>query len=366
MKIPFVDLKAQYESIKSEIDSAITEVISNSSFVGGRVVQEFEEAFASYIGVDYCVSCANGTDSMEIILKAMGIGSGDEVIVPANSWISTAEVVNNVGAEPVFVDVLPDEYTINPELIELAITSKTRAIIPVHLYGLPARMPEIMKLAARFGLKVIEDCAQAHGAEIAGKKVGAFGHAGSFSFYPGKNLGAYGDAGGIVTDDQELAIRCKQIGNHGQLKKHDHQVIGRNSRMDAIQAAVLNVKLTYLNEWSQKRIIAAHCYSDLLAEKICCPTTPKEYKHVFHLYVVRLGDRKRVMEAFTNAGIGYGIHYPRPLPFVSAYAYQGHEPSEYPVADALSKQILSLPIFPEISELQLKQVSEALIHSRGE
>lgn len=364
MSVPFVDLKAQYYTIKSEIDTAINAVLENTSFIGGSSVTNFENQFAQYIGIDHCVACANGTDSMEIILSAMGIGAGDEVIVPANSWISTAEVVNNVGAEPVFVDVLESEYTINPDLIERAITNKTKAIIPVHLFGLPARMKEIMTIANRYGLKVIEDCAQAHGAAIEGKKIGTFGDASSFSFYPGKNLGAYGDAGGMLTNDNQLAQRMRMIGNHGQLRKHDHQIIGRNSRMDTMQAAILEVKLPYLDQWVKDRNRVAALYDQFLGGNVVKPIKPIGFDHAFHLYVVRSSKRANLQASFDAAGVGHGVHYPTPLPLLPAYAYKKHSESDFPLATKLSKEIISLPIFPEMTEDQVALVS-SIINQAG-
>lgn len=357
MSIPFVDLKAQYNSIKGEIDEAIAGVLDSTSFIGGDIVLNFEKEFAEYLGAKYCVGCANGTDSMEIILKAMGIGSGDEVLVPANSWISTAEVVNNVGAEPVFIDVLEGEYTINPDLIEAAITSRTKAIIPVHLYGLPARMPEIMALAKSHNLLVIEDCAQAHGASIHGQKVGTFGHAASFSFYPGKNLGAYGDAGGIATDNEDLAITCRMIGNHGQLSKHDHQLVGRNSRMDTMQAAILRAKLPHLDKWVEARNQVAQWYEQNLADDIIKPLSISDYYHAYHLYVIRSKEREKLLPILKKADIGFAIHYPTPLPLVKAYEYKGLKPEDFPVASELSKEIVSLPMYAEMGLENVKYVS---------
>lgn len=358
MSIPFVDLKAQYESIKPEIDAAIQQVIDTTSFIGGGKITAFEKAFAEYVGIGHCIGCANGTDAIEIALTALGIGAGDEVIVPANSWISTSEAVNNVGAEPVFVDYVEKEYTIDPDLIEDAITDHTKAIIPVHLYGLPARMKEIKSIARKYDLKVIEDCAQAHGAAIDGKKVGSFGDVATFSFYPGKNLGAYGDAGAMVTNDEALAEKMKMLSNHGQLKKHDHRVIGRNSRLDTIQAAILLAKLPYLEEWIRSRSQIAKWYRDYLKEEVSSPIVPKNYNHVYHLYVIRTKTRDALMRTFDDAGIGYAVHYPTPLPFVKAYLYQGKEYEDFPVAHKLSKEIISLPLYPEMTEEQVKEVCD--------
>lgn len=355
MSIPFVDLKAQYESIKGDIDSAIASVIDQSSFIGGDIVKEFEIAFASYVGVNHCVGVANGTDAIEIALKAFGIGDGDEVIVPALTWISTAGAVNNVGAKPVFVDVLEAERTIDPTLIDEKITERTKAIIPVHLYGLSARMDEILEISSRNGLKVIEDCAQAHGALYKKQKVGTIGDVGTFSFYPGKNLGAYGDAGGLVTNDSQIAEKCRMLSNHGQLKKHHHKIIGRNSRLDSMQAAILKAKLPYLDEWIQRRKQVAEWYHAKL-QSVTKPVIPDEMNHVFHLYVIQSPRRDEIMAALKAASIGCAIHYPTPLPFLDCYSYQRYQKGDFPVAEKLCLEILSLPIFPELSEAQVEWV----------
>ena len=359
MSVPYADLKAQYLSIKPEIDSAIEDCINKTAFIGGSVIKEFEDAFVNFTGANYCVGCANGTDAIEIALKALGVGVGDEVLVPALTWISTAGAVNNIGAEPVFVDVLEDERTIDPSLIEAKITAKTRAIIPVHLYGLPARMNEIMEIAKRHDLKVIEDSAQAHGAEIDGKKIGSFGHIATYSFYPGKNLGAYGDAGGITTNDEELAKTCKMITNHGQVVKHEHQIIGRNSRLDTIQAAILKVKLPFLDEWTEKRISIARQYNSIL-KSVKTPVIPESYRHVFHVYAIQSKQRDDLKKALDGADIGNTIHYPNPLPHVASYAYKGHKKGDFPVAEKLSREILSIPMFAEMTEEQMEKVSNVI------
>ncbi|MEQ8629286.1 DegT/DnrJ/EryC1/StrS family aminotransferase [Ekhidna sp.] len=359
MSIPFVDLKAQYESIKVEIDEVISSVINQTSFIGGDVIKAFESDFAEYVGTDHCIGVANGTDAIEIALKALGIGEGDEVIVPALTWISTAGAVNNVGAEPVFVDVLEKERTINPDLIEEKITKRTKAIIPVHLYGLPARMDPIIAIARKHGLKVLEDCAQAHGAEIEGKRVGSFGDIATFSFYPGKNLGAYGDAGGIVTDDEHLASVCRMLSNHGQLKKHDHRIIGRNSRLDTIQAAVLKAKLSHLEKWTTARIQVAKWYTERL-KGVTKPMVPSDTRHVYHLYVIQSTGRKGLMNKLKEVNIGCAIHYPTPLPHLNSYSYKGHKKGDFPVAEKLCSEILSLPIFPEMIEDEVDWVSEVI------
>lgn len=358
MEVPFVDLKAQYQSIKPEIDGAIARIIEQTAFVGGPIVREFEEAFAERIGAPYCIGCGNGTDSMEIILETMEIGPGDEVIVPANSWISTSEVVSRVGAKPVFVDVEPEHYTIDVNLIADKITSNTRAIIPVHLYGHPADMPAIMKIADTHDIKVIEDCAQAHLAAIEDKKVGTYGIAASFSFYPGKNLGAYGDAGCILTQDAALAARMRMLANHGQQGKHNHLIEGRNSRLDTMQAAILQAKLPFLEEWTERRAENAEVYTRLLEdyEQVKAPRVREEYRHVFHLYVVRVQNRDVVMRGLKNAGVQAAIHYPTALPLLPAYEEHGYTIADFPVAGAYQDEILSLPMYPELTMEQIEYV----------
>ena len=355
MSVPFVDLKTQYLSIKEEIDEAISNILNTTQFIGGQIKTDFENSFAEYIGVDHCVSCGNGTDSLELAMQALGIGKGDEVIVPAHTWISSAETVNNVGAEPVFVDILSDEYTIDPRLIEAKISSRTKAIMPVHMYGLPARMTEIMDIASKHRLKIIEDCAQAHGASIKGKTVGTFGDAASFSFYPGKNLGAYGDAGAVITNNQVLADDIRRLANHGQLAKHDHKIIGRNSRLDTLQAAVLSVKLHHVEDWTEQRIANAAKYSSLL-KTVKTPIVPEGYRHVYHLYVIQLGNRDTLMSKLKAQGIGCAIHYPTALPFVEAYKYKGHVEKDFPIASQVTSQILSLPMYAELVEDDIENV----------
>jgi dTDP-4-amino-4,6-dideoxygalactose transaminase len=357
MAVPFVDLRAQYLRIQSEIDQAISQVLESTQFIGGEKVKEFEQSFANFFGVKSCVGCANGTDAIEMALQALGIGKGDEVIVPALTWISTAEAVNNVGAEPVFVDILPGEYTINPELIEEKISKKTKAIIPVHLYGLPARMPRIMAIANAHGLTVIEDCAQAHGAKINGKMVGTFGEVATFSFYPGKNLGAYGDAGAVITQNGALAEHVRRISNHGQLTKHDHVVFGRNSRLDTLQAAIILAKLPHLTEWTKSRQQVAAWYADDLKR---APNVPEGFEHVYHLFVVEVDDRPTLIERLKKAEIGFGVHYPVALPFLQAYAYKKHTPSDFPMAHHVTQRIISLPMYAELTREQVKKVCDAM------
>lgn len=361
MTIPFVDLHAQYLTIKAEVDAAIAAVISDTAFVGGKYVKEFEAQFAAYIGITHCIGCANGTDAIEILLEAMDIGAGDEVIVPAHTWISTAEAVTRVGAKVVFVDTHPTLYTIDVTKIEAKITSQTRAIIPVHLYGLPAEMDEILAIANRYDLKVLEDCAQAHASQYKGKNIGTFGHAASFSFFPGKNLGAYGDAGAMVTNDETIATRARTIANHGRLGKHDHALEGRNSRMDGLQAAILSVKLPYLDAWTEARRHHASIYDRFLEDTaLPLPIAPVYSRHVYHLYVVQVNNREAIQTHLHNVGIATGIHYPIALPFLKAYAYLESKPQDFPVAFREMVRLLSLPMYPELTEALISNICKEL------
>lgn len=352
--VPFVDLHAQYLTIKDEIDAAIADVISSSSFIRGPYVDRFEASFADAIGAAHCISCANGTDALYIAMSALGLSHGDEVIVPAMSWISTSETVTQAGGRVVFCDIDPITQTLDPEKLSEAITSRTVGIIPVHLYGHPARMDRIMEIATAQGLWVLEDCAQAHLAEFQGRKVGTFGVAGTFSFYPGKNLGAMGDAGGIVTSEPELAARMEMFARHGGLKKHDHQIEGINSRLDGLQAAILNVKLSYLPAWTERRRALAERYDKLLAglDGVTRPVEADWVTHVWHVYQIRVADRDGLMQHLKAQGVQSGVNYPNALPFLSCYAHLGHAPENFPQAYALGKQTLSLPLFPEMTEAQ--------------
>ena len=358
MNIPFVDLKKQYQSIKSEIDLAIQSVINETAFIKGKYVQNFEKEFAKANDVTHCISCGNGTDAIYITLKALGVGSGDEVITVANTWISTAETISQTGAKPVFVDINPDYYTIDVSKIEEKITNKTKAIIPVHLFGQPAQMDSIIDICNRHNLFLVEDCAQAHFAEWNGKKVGNFGVAGTFSFFPGKNLGAYGDAGCIITNDDILADKMRMFANHGALIKHQHKMEGINSRMDGIQAAILSAKLPHILKWSADRLNAAIFYNNKLEEisGVFPPIIHSDVKHVFHLYVIRTKERSNLQSHLKENGIATGIHYPTPLPFLDAYKYLNHNPKDFPIAFDYKNQILSLPIFPEITKNQIDYV----------
>jgi dTDP-4-amino-4,6-dideoxygalactose transaminase len=361
MNVPFVDLKVQYLSIKSEIDGAIQAVINDTAFIGGKYVEAFEKAYAAKYGVKHCVSCANGTDAIYISLKALGIGPGDEVITVANSWISTSETITQTGARPVFVDI--DEYFhIDPDKIEKKLTRRTKAVIPVHLYGQPAAVDRVKEICDRRGLPMIEDCAQSHFATIQGRKTGTFGLAGTFSFYPGKNLGAYGDGGAIITDDDDFARRARLFANHGSLKKHIHEIEGINSRLDAIQAAVLTVKLKYIEDWNQARHAHGLKYNDLLAgvPAVKPPKLRPDAFHIFHIYSLRAPRRDELADFLKSRGISTGIHYPTALPFMPAYSYLKHRPSDFPVAYACQGEIISLPMYPELSDEQIEYVVGAI------
>jgi dTDP-4-amino-4,6-dideoxygalactose transaminase len=356
--VPFANLYAQYLSIKSEIDVAVADVIATSAFIRGPHVDAFEAEFAAAVGTSHCVSCANGTDALYIVMRALGLKQGDEIITTAHSWISTSETISQAGGKVVFCDTDDDTFTIDANRIEMLITRRTVGIIPVHLYGQPADMDAIMAIAERHHLWVIEDCAQAHLARYKGRSVGTFGVAGTFSFYPGKNLGAMGDAGAIVTKDADLALRMAMFARHGGLAKGDHQIEGINSRLDGLQAAVLNVKLRRLREWTEARQTIAARYNKRLGalNGLVVPKTEIGREHVFHLYVIRHHARDALAGHLKSRGIQTVINYPVALPFLPAYARFGHRPEEFPVAHHNQSSILSLPMFPEMSDAQIERV----------
>lgn len=360
--IPFVDLYAQYLTIKEDIDRAIETVIKDSAYIGGKTVQDFEKAYAADYGVSNCLSVANGTDAIYIALRMLGIGEGDEVITTAHSWISTSEAVSQTGAKPVFVDV-DEYYIIDADLIESRITPRTKAIIPVHLCGQAANMTKIMDIARKHSLLVMEDCAQSHYAEWNGQRVGTFGIASTFSFYPGKNLGAYGDAGAILTNDDALASKMRMFANHGALKKHDHHIEGINSRLDGMQAAILSAKLPHIHQWTRARQKVASWYNELLGGQagITLPAVREGASHVFHLYMVQVGNREAVMKALGEQGVQTAVHYPVPLPLMKAYDYLSPEERLCPVAEKNKDRIMSLPIYPEITRAQVEYVAQTLI-----
>lgn len=356
MKVPFVDLHAQYLSIKAEIDSAIGEVIAQSAFIRGKHVDAFEQAWGRILKVKHCVSCANGTDALYIAMRGLGVKTGDEVITTAHSWIATSETITQTGGRVVFCDTQEDTFNVDPRLIEAKITKATVGIIPVHLCGQPADMDEIMAIAKKHNLWVIEDCAQAHLATYKGKLVGTFGDAATFSFYPGKNLGAYGDAGCIVTNDDTLADWTATFARHGG--KGEHVMEGINSRMDGLQAAILNVKLPHLPAWTMVRRRVAARYNELLND-VDGLTTPKvggDRSHVYHLYVVATDKRDSLKKALADSEITTSLNYPKALPFYPAYAYLGHKPADFPAAYRNQSRILSLPIFPEMTDEMIEYV----------
>jgi dTDP-4-amino-4,6-dideoxygalactose transaminase len=362
MNIPFVDLKAQYQSIKPSMDEMISNVINETAFIGGKYVKEFEAKFATVYGVQHVISCANGTDSLYIIMRSLGIGLGDEVITAANSWISSSETIGQTGATPVFVDCDEQYMSMDIAQLEAAITAKTKALIVVHLHGQICEMDAIEQLAKKHGLYVIEDCAQSHFSEYKGKRAGAMGIAGSFSFYPGKNLGAYGDAGAIITNNTELAEKCKMYARHGALKKHQHQIEGINSRLDGLQAAILSAKLPHILNWTSARIRCADVYDQLLSQipSIVTPKRRENSRHTFHLYVIRAENRDGLAQHLKECNIETAIHYPNALPNLPAYKYLGHLFDSFPVASAYQNQILSLPIYPELSREQINYVVESI------
>lgn len=367
MKVPFADLHAQYLSIKPEIDATIAEVICNSAFIRGPFVQRFEEEFAAEMEATHCISCANGTDSLHIAMHALGVLPGDEVIVPAHTWISTASMVKQAGGSVVFCDTDRDTYTMDPAALEALITPRTVGIIPVHLNGQPADMDAIMTVARKHKLWVLEDCAQAHLARYKGKLVGTFGDAASFSFYPGKNLGAMGDAGALTTSDASLARRMAVYARHGGLVKNAHEIEGLNSRLDGLQAAILTVKLPYLAKWTKARQHVAVSYAERLAEApgLDLPLVADGREHVFHIYTVR-HERRDALAAFLNEhGIQTSINYPTALPFVPAYAHLGHVPGDFPNAYCNQSRILALPIFPEMRLEQVNAVCDAIKEFAG-
>ena len=360
MKIPFVDLKAQYHAIRSEIDDAISQVIQNSAFIGGKYLKAFEQHYAEYLGVKHCIGVGNGTDAISIVLFALGIGQGDEVITAANSFIASSEAITQVGARVVFVDCCAGNYLIDPVKIEEKITANTKAIMPVHLYGQPADMDAIRALAEKYGLRIIEDAAQAHGAYYKGKRAGTLGDCATFSFYPGKNLGAYGDGGAVVTDDDDVARKARMYANHGRVEKYNHEFEGMNSRLDGLQAAILDVKLRHLDAWNARRQTVARMYDEGLQGVVPTPERLPDVEPVYHLYVVRVPEREKVRDALSQRGISTGIHYPIPLPFLNAYTYLGHELADFPVSAEYQSQLLSLPMYGDMMDEQVEYVIQQL------
>ena len=358
MKVPFVDLHTQYLSIKAEIDSAMAEVIAQSAFIRGKHVDAFEQAWAELLKVKHCISCANGTDALYVVMRGLGVRPGNEVITTAHSWIATSETITQAGGRVVFCDTEEDTFNIDPRLIEAKITKATVGIIPVHLCGQPADMDEIMVIARKHNLWVIEDCAQAHLATYKGRLVGTFGNAATFSFYPGKNLGAYGDAGCIVTNDDALADWTATFARHGG--KGEHVMEGINSRMDGLQAAILNVKLPHLPAWTTARRRVAARYNELLSgiDNLTTPKVGDERSHVYHLYVIATDKRDALKKALADSEITTSLNYPKALPFYPAYAYLAQKPADFPTAYYNQSRILSLPIFPEMTDVMIEYVAD--------
>ena len=363
MTVPLMDLKAQYHDIKDDIDAAIQKTLDETSFIGGKDVQKFEEEFKLLTGPGHVITCANGTDSMEMILKAMHIGEGDEVIVPAHTWISTSEVVINSGATPVFADVAYDHCCLTISHIESKITPRTRAIIVVHLYGYPAPVDKIVAFASERGIKVIEDCAQAHGSGINSNFIGTFGDAASYSFYPGKNLGCYGDGGAVFTKDAQLATQIRMLSNHGQLEKHHHKIHGRNSRLDTLQARILSAKLPYLENWILEKNKLALLYHEQLkgvAEIELPAFVDSPDLHSWHLYVIKTKRRAELIEFLKQKGISTGIHYPKAIPFQSCYQDFNYSPDDIPNTFKLQSEVLSLPMYAELTPEQISYCTTSI------
>ena len=355
--IPFLDLKAQYRQIKPEIDDAIARAVESAQFVLGPDVAAFEERFAAYCNVGHCRAVNTGTSALHLALLAAGIGPGDEVITVSMTFVATTAAVLYTGARPVFVDVDPVTWTMNPALIEAAITPRTKAILPVHLHGLMADMDPIVAIARRHGLVVIEDAAQAHGAEYKGRRAGSIGDLGGFSFYPGKNLGAFGEGGAVVTNQPELAHKISLLRDWGQEAKYNHVVAGYNYRMDGIQGAVLKVKMNHIESWTEARRSVAAQYDRLLAKlPFERPRPPAHCRHVYHVYAARVPGRDDALKALQGSGIGAGIHYPVPVHLQKAYASLGYRPGDFPVTEKLADQFLSLPIYPELLPEQVAEV----------
>ena len=362
--IPLVDLSAQHAAVAEEVAEGWQEVLARTAFIGGPQVAAFEREYAEFIGVSHCVAMANGTDAIEIALRALGVGPGDECILPANTFIATAEAVSRAGATPVLVDCADDEtYLIDTDAVEAAVTPRTRAVIPVHLYGQAAPVERLLPLARRRDIGLVEDAAQAHGARRHGTSAGVLGDAAATSFYPAKNLGAYGDAGAALTRAADVAARMRMIRDHGAARKYEHEVLGVNSRLDTLQAVVLSAKLRRLAGWNAARRAAAARYDELLSgcDAVVRPRTLEGNEHVWHLYAVRVLERDRVLKELHAAGIGAGIHYPEPIHLTAAFAGLGYARGAFPVAERTARDLLSLPLFPEITAAQQERVASVLI-----
>jgi dTDP-4-amino-4,6-dideoxygalactose transaminase len=362
MKVPFLDLKAQYASIKDEITVALQQVLDNTAFAGGPFVEKFEKDFASFCQCEHAIGVGNGTEALWAALLSLGVGPGDEVITAPNTFIATAEAISFCGAKPIFIDLDEQTYNLNPILLEDAITPKTKAVIPVHLFGQMADMDPIMEIARAHGLFVIEDACQAHGAEYKGRRAGSIGDVGCFSFYPGKNLGAYGEAGAIVTNNAELADKIRMFRDHGQKKKYYHSMIGWNARMDGFQGAVLSVKLKYIAEWNEARRRNAQLYNKLLAavDDVIIPMEADYNKHVYHVYAIRTKDRDTLIKTLAEKEIFCGIHYPVPLHLQEAYKFLGRGKGSFLVTERCAEEFISLPMFAELTQGQIERVTNEI------
>ena len=361
MQIPLVDLRAQYSTIKPEIDSAIQRVLDNTSFIMGKEVTTFEAAFAGFIGASGAAGVSSGTAALHLAMLACGVGPGDEVITAAHTFIATAEAISQAGARPVFVDIDPRAYTLDPDQVEDAITDRTRVIMPVHLYGQPCDLDPLLDIAQRRNLWLIEDAAQAHGAEYKARRCGTIGHIACFSFYPGKNLGAYGDAGAVTTNDEKLLAKVRKLRDHGRTTKYEHDEIGFGERIDALQAAILAAKLPYLESWTEARRAHARLYNQLLeGSGVATPYESPDVRHVYHLYVVRTPHRDDLLSHLKNHGVDAGIHYPIPVHKQMAYAKQGYSNVRLPLSERAAAEVLSLPLYPELTEAQIYHVAEAV------
>lgn len=365
MPVKFLDLGKQYQNIKDEIEIELKKVFESGQYSGGLFVEKFEDSFSNYCGTKYASGVSSGTSALWIALKAVGVGEGDEVITAANSFIATAEAISMCGAKPVFVDVDFYTSTIDVEKIEQSITEKTKAIIPVHLYGQLCDMSLLKKISTSYGIKIVEDAAQAHGAQHYGVRAGAFGDVGCFSFYPGKNLGAYGEAGAVVTNDHEIYKNVCMIRDHGQERKYSHACIGSNERMDGIQGAVLNIKLEYIDEWNEKRKNIANRYNEIFSniKSIRIPFEKIKDGHVYHIYQIEVENRIEVINALERKKIGYGIHYPCPIHLQRAYRYLDLLPGSFPVSEEKAGRTLSLPVYPELNMAEVEFVANEVIKS---
>lgn len=359
--IPLVDLTRQYTSIKNEIDTAIQPILNRGTFAAGAAVAQFESQFANYCGVRYCIAVNSGTSALHLAMIASGVHADDEVITVPFTFIATAWAVSYVAARPVFVDVEPQTATVDITKVERAISSKTRAILPVHLYGQMADLHPLKEICDRRGLILIEDAAQAHGAEYQGRRAGSYGHVGCFSFYPTKNLGAFGEGGAITTDDEVMAKRLRHLRDHAQIEKYQHEELGFNYRMDELQAAILAVKLRYLDDWNRARTQIAQSFRDKLAQtSLRLPCEVSGRRHVWHLFVVRSSQRDKLRAELSRAGIATGLHYPIPLHLQPAYRYLGYKTGDFPVAEKIAAECLSLPMFPELEKTEIDRICETV------